>query len=178
MPAASQSEAIVISQSYVVLAGGREAVSDCSATFEEIPMKVSRCIIALVTLAVGTACSLSVQDHADPSHVLVAPSPWPTPLLLVPDAPPKILAVWMNETTIRVGRVWKGHMVTSTNVASVELRTESFSFVTDRLRFGIFNFSQSVLDVIPQYRRTYLLRIIARNTRGEAAERLVPIVIR
>lgn len=167
-----------MSQSYVVLAGGREVVPDWSATFEAIPMKASRCIIAIVALVAWAACSQSVQGDADPSRVLVAPSPWPTPLLLVPDAPPRILAVWMNETTIRVGRVWKGRIVTSTNVASVELRTESFSFVADRLRFGIFNFSQSVLDVIPQYRRTYLLRIIARNTRGDAAERLVPIVIR
>ena len=68
--------------------------------------------------------------------------------------------------------------MTSTNVASVELRTESFSFVADRLGFGIFDFSQTVLDVIPQYRRAYLLRVIARNARGDAAERIVPIVIR
>jgi hypothetical protein len=84
----------------------------------------------------------------------------------------------MNETTIRVGAVWKGRVVTSTNVASVELRTESFSFVADRPSFGIFDFSQRILDVIPQYRRTYLLHVIARNTDGDATERFVQITIR
>lgn len=84
----------------------------------------------------------------------------------------------MNETTIHVGDVWEGRVITSTNVASVELRTESFSFVADRPSFGIFDFSQRVLDVIPQYRRAYLLHVIARNSDGHVEQRLVPITIR
>ena len=177
MPPESQSEAIVISQSYVKLEAGREAVRDGSATFEAILMMASRCVTTLV-MAMLAACSQAVNGRVDPGRVLAAPSPWPTPEVLAPNASPRILALWMNETTIHVGRVWNGQIVTSTNVASVELRTESFSFVADRLGFGIFVFSQTVLDVIPQYRRAYLLRVIARNARGDAAERLVPIVIR
>ena len=86
--------------------------------------------------------------------------------------------MWVNETSIQPGRVWMGRVVTSTNVASVELRTESFSFVADRRAFGVFSFSQTVLDMIPQYRRAYTLQIIARNTRGDTDARFVPIVIR
>jgi hypothetical protein len=84
----------------------------------------------------------------------------------------------MNETTIHMGDTWNGRIITSTNVASVELRTESFSFVADRPTFGVFDFSQRVLDVIPQYRRAYLLHVIARNAAGDVEERLIPITIR
>ena len=178
MPPESQSEAIVISQSYVELRGGREAVRDGSATFEANLMNGSRCVTMFVMAILAAACSQAVKGSADPSRLLVAPSPWPTPEVLAPNALPRILGLWMNETTIHVGRVWNGRIVTSTNVASVELRTESFSFVADRLDFGMFDFSQTVLDVIPQYRRAYLLRVIARNARGDTAERLVPVVIR
>jgi hypothetical protein len=176
MPPESQSEAIVISQSYVTL-GGREVVRDRSATSEANLMKASRCV-ATFAMAMLAACTQVVKGDTDPSRVLLAPSPWPTPEVLAPNAPPRILALWMNETTIHVGRVWNGRIITSTNVASVELRTESFSFVADRLGFGIFHFSQTVLDIIPQYRRAYILRVIARNARGDSAERLVRIVIR
>ena len=141
-------------------------------------MKASRCVTTLAMAILAAACSQGVKDSVAPSRVLVASSPWPTPNVLAPNAPPRILGLWMNETTIHVGRVWNGRIITSTNVASVELRTESFSFVADRLDFGIFDFSQTVLDVIPQYRRAYLLRVIARNARGDSAERLVPIFIR
>lgn len=95
-----------------------------------------------------------------------------------PDARPRILALWMNETNVRTGTRWMGTIVTSTNVASVEVRTESFSFTADRQRFGVFGFSQGILDVIPQYRRAYVLHVIARNTGGAVDERLVPITIR
>ena len=55
---------------------------------------------------------------------------------------------------------------------------ESFSFVADRRAFGVFAFSQTILDMVPQYRRAYTLQIIARNTPGNTEERFVPIVIR
>jgi hypothetical protein len=141
-------------------------------------MKASRRVSTLVIAILAAACSQAVKSSVDPDRVLAVPSPWPTPEVLAPNASPRILGLWMNETTIHVGRVWHGRIATSTNVASVELRTESFSFVADRVGFGIFAFSQTVLDVIPQYRRAYVLRVIARNARGDAAERLVPIVIR
>lgn len=177
MPPESQSEAIVIDQSYIKLGAGREPVRDGSATFEANLMKASRCVAAFVMAILASACSQAPKG-VDPNRVLAAPSPWPTPEVLAPNAPPRILGLWMSETTIHVGRAWNGRIITSTNVASVELRTESFSFVADRLGFGIFAFSQMVLDIIPQYRRAYLLRVIARNARGDAAEDLVPIVIR
>lgn len=137
-----------------------------------------RILAAIAALSIAAACSQTGARRLDPRRVVVAPFPWPTPQTQPPNAPPRILAIWMNETTIRPGQRWVGRIVTSTNVASVEVRTESFSFAADRRRFGDFDFSQDVLDVIPQYRRPYVLHVIARNTRGGADERLVPIVIR
>lgn len=144
----------------------------------DAPVNAIRVAAAVVALATVTSCSQGGRRAADSAQALVAPSPWPTPLLLPPNSPPHILAVWMNETSIQPGRMWVGRIVTSTNVASVELRTESFSFVADRRAFGVFAFSQTVLDMVPQYRRAYTLQIIARNTPGNTAERFVPIVIR
>jgi hypothetical protein len=83
----------------------------------------------------------------------------------------------MNETTIRTGREWRGVIVTSTNVMSVEIRTESFTFVAQREHPGFFRFSQEVLDMVPEYRRRYTLSVIARNSSGAEDTWLVPIVI-
>lgn len=103
-----------------------------------------------------------------------APHPWPTPAV-VSSGPPRILAVWMNETRITGDKDWVGRIVTSTNVASLEIRTESFSFTAERTGYGAFTFDQRVLDLIPQYRRPYTLAIIARNAAGDEDTVLVPI---
>jgi hypothetical protein len=136
-------------------------------------------IAALALVALAGACSAAPPGTwIDPARVVIEPSPWPTPQMLEPGAPPHILALWMNATTIQPGKPWYGRVVTSTNVASVEVRTESFSFVCRRTRFGDFRFSQTILDIVPQYRRPYTLRVIARNTAGQSEEWLVPIAIR
>ncbi|HEY1882248.1 MAG TPA: hypothetical protein VGG51_04315 [Candidatus Cybelea sp.] len=145
---------------------------------ETHPAYFTRSLLAMLAVLVAPACSQTTGRMLAANRVLDAPSPWPAPQALPPDAAPHILAVWMNETTIRPGRRWMGRIVTSTNVASVEVRTESFSFAADHRRFGDFVFSQDVLDIIPQYRRAYTLHIIARNTRGDTDERVVPILIR
>jgi hypothetical protein len=144
-------------------------------------MHVKNCVrrsAAVIALLTATECSQPAEHIVAPSSVLVAPLTWPTPQTLPSGAPPHILDVWINQTTIRSGRQWFGRIVTSTNVASVEVRTESFSFTADRRGFGVFAFSQEILDIISQYRRAYALHIIARNTCGDVDEWVVPIVIR
>ncbi|MDE2573624.1 MAG: hypothetical protein KGM44_14005 [bacterium] len=142
-------------------------------------MPLSRTSIAFSLLLALCACSASppkgqILSEAQVTHA----QPWPTARSAAPDAPPQILAVQLNETTIAGGDRWRGRIATSTNVASVEVRTESFSFTAHRTAFGQYAFEVHVLDMLPQYRRGYTLQIIARNTAGRRAERFIPIRFR
>ncbi len=107
-----------------------------------------------------------------------AQTPWPAALPNAPNDAPRILAFETNETTIAPGTEWTGRIATTTNVASIEIRTESFSFNATRIAFGQFTFDQHVLDIVPQYKRAYTLRVIARNTSGVQDVRLIPILLR
>ena len=106
---------------------------------------------------------------------LAASPRWPAAVVAAPSAPPRILAVWLSSTQIVPGTDWLGRIATTTNVASLEVRTESFSFNATRVAFGQFVFRQHVLDIVPQYKRHYELTIIARNAAGVKDVRIVPI---
>ena len=107
--------------------------------------------------------------------VTTMPNPWPKAIVAAPNAPPRIVALWLSSTNLVPGRDWSGRIATTTNVASVEVRTESFSFNATRTAFGQFVFRQHVLDIVPQYKRPYTLIVIARNAAGVQAEREIPI---
>lgn len=76
------------------------------------------------------------------------------------------------------GQTWSGRIVTPTNVASVEVRTNLFSINVPRRAYGDFRFSLHVFDVPPIFIRGYRLRVIARNSAGESAEEDLPLRIR
>ena len=111
------------------------------------------------------------------ASVTVMPSPWPRAAVTAPNAPPRILALWLSSDRIVPGRDWSGRIATTTNVASVEVRTESFSFNATRVDYGQFVFRQHVLDIVPQYKRPYVLEVIARNAAGVETERDIPIAL-
>lgn len=140
-------------------------------------MRYRALLLTAVASVVLAQCTPNVPmgRKLDPLRVVISPHPWPTPLALPPDAPPRILAVWMNEAVIPTGSDWFGRIVASTNTASLEIRTESFSFIATRTTFGDFTFRQHVLDMVPQYRRDYSLLIIARNSAGIEDRVVVPI---
>lgn len=79
---------------------------------------------------------------------------------------------------VRRGQTWSGRIVTSTNVASVEVRTNLFSIDVPRRAYGDFRFSLRVYDVPPIFIRAYRVRVIARNTAGQSAEEDLPFRIR
>ncbi|HTU71659.1 MAG TPA: hypothetical protein VMF11_15260 [Candidatus Baltobacteraceae bacterium] len=133
-------------------------------------------VLAVIFLLAGCEDEV-VGTRLDPSAAVVMPSPWPSAAVAAPSAPPRILAFWTNETTIAPGTDWRGRIATTTNVASLEIRTESFSFNATRIGFGQFVFLQHVLDIVPQYKRAYTLTIIARNTAGVEDVRLLPIAL-
>lgn len=138
-------------------------------------MKRTALVFAALAVVASAGCSDAPQGRMlQQAAVLQSPNPWPTPQIAA-SGPPHILAFWMNETTIPSGTDWIGRAVTSTNVASLEVRTESFSFVAQRTAFGDFRFKQHVLDIIPQYKRGYTLQVIARNAAGDEDALLVPI---
>ncbi len=68
--------------------------------------------------------------------------------------------------------------MTTTNVASVEVRTNLFSIDVPRRTFGDFRFSLRVFDVPPIFIRGYRLRVIARNSAGQTSEEDLPLRIR
>ena len=78
---------------------------------------------------------------------------------------------------VTVGKTWRGAIVTTTNVASVEVRTNLFSIDVPRRRYGLFAYSLSVLDVPPIFIRKYRLRVIARNAAGRETEEDLPFRI-
>ena len=141
-------------------------------------MMLRRVVTAIALVALCACEETPAGTLVDAKAATIAPNPWPTPAVAPPDAPPRILALWLNETSIPSGSDWLGRAITTSNVASLEVRTESFSFVARRVAFGDFRFEQHVLDMVPYYKRDYLLQVIARNTAGQTDVRLVPIRFR
>lgn len=95
------------------------------------------------------------------------PQPWPTALTAKPDAQPEILNVWLSRRDLQPGGSIDGKIVTSTNVASLEVRTVVFSINALRSDFGQFHFHLHILDVPGISRgRNYELQVIARNAAG------------
>ncbi|MDQ2679574.1 MAG: hypothetical protein M3Y21_00910 [Candidatus Eremiobacteraeota bacterium] len=110
----------------------------------------------------------------------IVPTPIPTasPLVLPPDAPPQIIDVHLSEQAINSGDTVSGYVVTSTNVASVEVRISSFGFGVPRTDFGHFEISYQVPHIPFFARGNYTAQIIARNTAGVSATREIPVSLR
>jgi hypothetical protein len=94
-----------------------------------------------------------------------------------PDAPPQIYAVQVNTTNVGSGDTLWGKVLTSSNVASVEVRVATYGFGLQKVGVGRFALSYR-LGSIPFFAHgTYPMRIIARNTRGDTAERTLSLTI-
>ncbi len=102
----------------------------------------------------------------------------PAPIVAANAAPARIVAMHFSSNDVRRGQTWSGTIVTTTNVASVEVRTNLFSINAPRRNYGRFAFYVHVFDVPPIFVRRYTVRVIARNTAGAAAEEDFPLRIR
>ncbi len=69
---------------------------------------------------------------------LPSATPLPTPLALPPDAPPQILAVEVSDPVFHSGETVSGTVITSTNVAAVEVRLAGHSIQLSRTDYGVF----------------------------------------
>jgi hypothetical protein len=95
-----------------------------------------------------------------------------------PNAPPQILSVSVSRTTVESGDTVSGTVLTSSNVASVEVRVATYGMALSKVGVGRFALAYTV-GALPFFvHGTYPMRIIARNTRGDAAEETLPITVR
>jgi hypothetical protein len=102
----------------------------------------------------------------------------PTPPVTAGDAAPRIAAMRFSAPEVDRGETWSGRIITSTNVASVEVRTNLFSIDVPRTTFGDFRFALRIYDVPPIFVRAYRVRVIARNAAGQSVEEDLPFRIR
>jgi hypothetical protein len=98
-------------------------------------------------------------------------------VLAAPHAPPRILAVALSASRVRGGDVVVGHVRTTSNVASVEVRVEGFSTVMLRRNIGDFILNYAVPMLPPWLHRTYPVQVIARNVDGVRETRTLQVTV-
>ena len=137
-----------------------------------------RAHIVLPALALLAACG-SQPESASQNVTIGRVSPWPAAITVRQNDHPRILAAELSSDVIRVGGSWSGRVATTTNVAVVELRSPSFSFILSRPSYGQFVFHTRVLAVPSLYRRGFDATIVARGAGlGLIDSRTVHLVFR
>ena len=108
--------------------------------------------------------------------------PKPAPTIAIPrrspDAPPEIVAIDVSSTSISSGDTLWGKVLTSSNVASVEVRIATYGIGLKKIGVGRFALAYRLAYVPFFVRGTYPMHFIARNTRGDAVDRTLPLTIR
>jgi hypothetical protein len=136
--------------------------------------RLAWCVLSALIAAGCSAAKSSLSNE-----VRVGSSrPMPSPPVRANNAAPQIVAMRFNTLEVQRPSVWTGRIVTSTNVASLEVRTNLFSIDTSRITFGRFAFAVNVYDLPSIFIRGYRVRVIARNSAGVEAEEDVPLRIR
>lgn len=121
-----------------------------------------------------------VVTPAPASSALPSPTPVATPpiVMLPPDAAPQILWIALTSTTPHAGDTVTVTVLTSSNVASVELRIGGYGSGMTKTDVGHFQLA-SVVPKLPFFMGHNLtLEIIARNTAGVAAQQSVALHVR
>jgi len=101
--------------------------------------------------------------------------PSPTPGT---NAPPAILAVRLSSTTVHVGQLVTGTVVTSLNTASLQASIGTYGMSIPKTGPGIFSFQYRVPLLALVWHGKFSLVFTARNTRGDPVTASVPITVR
>ncbi|HEV3195764.1 MAG TPA: hypothetical protein VGZ06_06460 [Candidatus Cybelea sp.] len=115
---------------------------------------------------------------ASPRQIPVAPKIAKKAMRLASDAAPQILAVAISETTVQPGDRVSGSVVTSSNVASVEARIGGYAMTLSKVGVGRFALTYTVAPLPWFVRGNFTMQVIARNTRGDATTRAIPLTVR
>jgi hypothetical protein len=118
---------------------------------------------------------------ATPSAVVVLRVATPRASLvpnLPPDAAPQILSVAISRHAVQPGDRVTGKVLTSSNVASVEARIGGYAVTLNKVGVGRFTFTYTVGPLPWFIHGNYTMQVIARNTRGDAARRSIPLIVR
>ena len=135
-----------------------------------------RAVAGVLALTLAACAS---QPVAVPQNTRIgAAVAMPAPAVASNDSPPRIVAMNFSSTDLQRGQTWSGTIITTTNVASVEVRTNLFSINVPRSGFGDFRFTLRIYDVPPIFIRGYTVRVIARNAAGASTEEDLPLRIR
>lgn len=129
----------------------------------------------LIFAALPAACSSAAPSV--PNNVRIGGAPVNGKAVNVTNGAPRIESIWFNSRDVGRPGVWQGRIDTTSNVASVEVRSNLFSINAHRSDYGHFDFDMHILDVPPIFIRGYDLRVIARNAAGDKAEEDLPFAI-
>lgn len=84
----------------------------------------------------------------------------------------------MSETAVHSGDTVSGSVVTTSNVASVEARIGGYAVNLAKTGVGRFALTYTVAPLPWFVRGNFTMRVIAKNTRGDAVERAIPLTVR
>ncbi|HMF28518.1 MAG TPA: hypothetical protein VKE42_07085 [Candidatus Cybelea sp.] len=115
-----------------------------------------------------------------PSSAVPSPAPAATPaiLMLPPNAPPQILWIALSSTAPHAGDTLAVTVLTSSNVASVELRVGGYGSGMTKTDVGHFQLASTVPKLPFFMGHNLTLDVIARNTAGLAAQQSVALHVR
>jgi hypothetical protein len=94
------------------------------------------------------------------------------------DAAPRILDVALSETTVWPGDRVSASVVTSSNVASVEMRIGGYAVSLVKVGVGRFALAYTIGPLPFFVRGNFTMQVIARNTRGDVTMRPIPLTVR
>jgi hypothetical protein len=97
--------------------------------------------------------------------------------VLPPNAPPQIVAVQIAPV-VHSGETITGTVITSTNVAAVEIRMAGHTARVPRVNAGIWQASVTIPHIPFFMRHRYTGQVVAMNTAGIETSRDITISIR
>lgn len=122
--------------------------------------------------------SASPTPSAPSSTPSPSPTPLPTPLALPPDAPPQILAIQLSDPVFHSGETVTGTVITSTNVASVEIRLAGRATHMPRTDFGVWQMTYHMPRIPFFMRGNYTAQVVAMNSEGLTAVQEITVSVR